>query len=312
MFRAMCKGTEGADEPGSESPQQSTRKGRKSTGEKIFSNNTQAFLVAAAVGIVRNKKQRPGEDTAQLIRGEYLRKEKQYNHFRQLIKSKFDAKTDHEIADFMVQFSEFGVRELYDEYHKTGDIDFARLSRLGNVGRTRAGKPLAVEDLMGLPVVDLVMMRETNALEFKSSLLWDYRQESSSKEMKLVVARAISCFMNSEGGILLIGVDDNRKILGLDRDLAQLHESLDEFERTLTNAINTHLGRINRSYMNVEFEKVENKDVAVISVKKSPHPVYVKCEGKKEEFHFRSGNSCQQLELSDATRYIKEHWSDLR
>jgi hypothetical protein len=309
MFRAMCKGTL---ETEVETSEESTKKRRKGAGEKVFSNATQAFLIAAAVGLKRNKREKPSEDTDYLIRGEYLRKDKNYNYFRQLIKSKFGARTEHEIVDFMVQFSEVGVRELYDEYHKTGDVDFVRLSRLGDVGKKQAGKPLAVEDLIGLTVADLVRMRETNALEFKSSLLWDYKQESPSKEMKLVVAKVISCFMNSEGGILLIGVDDNRKILGLARDLAQLHESLDEFERTLTNAINTHLGKINRSYVNVGFEKVENKDVAVISVMKSPYPVYVKCEGRKEEFYFRSGNSCQQLELSDATRYIKEHWPDLR
>lgn len=30
----------------------------------------------------------------------------------------------------MAQFAEFGVTELYDEFHKTGDVDFVRLSKL--------------------------------------------------------------------------------------------------------------------------------------------------------------------------------------
>jgi len=309
MFRAMCKGTEETEVGMSE---ESTKKHRKGASEKVFSNATQAFLIAVAVGLKRNKREKPSEDTAYLIRGEYLRKDKNYNYFRQLIKSKFDAKTEHEIADFMVQFSEVGVRELYDEYHKTGDIDFVRLSRLGDLGSTYAGKPQTIEQIMNLAVIDLIKIGETDAVEFKSSLTWDYKQKRQSKEMKLVVARVISSFMNSNGGILLVGVDDDRKILGLDKDLSQLHGSVDEFELTLTNAINTYLGKINRSYLSVRFEKVENKDIAVISVTKSPHPVYVKCEGKKEEFYFRSGNSCQPLELSEATQYIKEHWPDLR
>jgi len=130
MFRAMCKGTEESEAETSEKP---SKKRGKIASEKVFSNATQAFLVAVAVGVLRNKREKTSEDTAQLIRGEYLRKDKNHNYFKQLIKSKFDAKTDHEIVDFMVQFSEAGVRELYDEFHKTGDIDFVRLAKLASL-----------------------------------------------------------------------------------------------------------------------------------------------------------------------------------
>ncbi len=130
MFKSMYKGAEE-----SEAASGSKKKRGKTAPEKVFSNATQAFLVAVAVGLLKNKKQRHTEDTAQLIRGEYLRKDKNFNYFKQLIKSKFNACTDHEIVDLMIQFSEVGVRELYDEYHKTGDIDFVRLSKLGNLNQ---------------------------------------------------------------------------------------------------------------------------------------------------------------------------------
>jgi hypothetical protein len=97
---------------------------------KPFSSLTQAFLIAVAVGLVYNNKITP-EDSAQLIRGDYLRRDKNYDSFKQLIKSKYDAKTEVDVANFLVQFAEFGVTELYDEFHKTGDIDFVRLSKLG-------------------------------------------------------------------------------------------------------------------------------------------------------------------------------------
>lgn len=130
MFKSMYKG---ADE--SEPALDSGKKYRKTVTEKVFSNATQAFLVAVAIGLLKNKKQRNTEDTAQLIRGEYLRKDKNYNYLKQLIKSKFNVCTDHEIVDLMIQFSEVGVRELYEEFHKTGDIDFVRLSKLGDLSQ---------------------------------------------------------------------------------------------------------------------------------------------------------------------------------
>jgi hypothetical protein len=305
----MCRGTE----EGEVTSESKKKKLGKSASEKVFSNATQAFLVAVAIGILRNKKERVTEDMAQLIRGEYLRKDKNYNYLKRLIKSKFDARTDHEIVDLMIQFSEVGVRELYDEYHKTGDLDFVRLSKMGDLSfEAQPKKTQTLEETALVPAVDLIKNGETDFVEFKSSLAWDYKKQQPSKEMKMVIARAVSSFMNSNGGILLIGVADNRSLLGLDQDLAQLHNSYDEFELTFTNAINTYLGKVNRAYVSLKFEKVDGKDVAVVQVKKSPHPVYLKCEGKKEEFCIRSGNSCQPLDISEANLYIKGHWADLR
>lgn len=125
MFRSMCKGTDETEVGVAPEP----KKKSEVAAEKPFSNATQAFLIAVAIGILKNEKAKPS-DSAQLIRGEYLRKDKNYAYFKQLIKSRFGAKTDHDIASLMTQFAEFGVRELYNEYHKIGDIDFIRLSKL--------------------------------------------------------------------------------------------------------------------------------------------------------------------------------------
>ena len=173
-------------------------------------------------------------------------------------------------------------------------------------------KPLAPDELESVSLIDLIKNGESEVLEFKSSMLWDARKQQPSKELKTVIARTVASFMNFNGGILLIGVDDDKKIVGLDGDLSQLHESLDEFELTLTNLINTYLGKVNRVYVDLKFDKIDDKQIAVVRVKKSPHPVYVRSEGKKEEFCIRSGNSCQPLEVSEVNLYIKDHWPDLR
>ena len=127
MFTSMCRRTS------HESEERSEVKGKtRKSGDKPFSSLPQAFLVAVALGIIRDKKLKP-TDLAQLIRGEYLRKDKNYESFKQLIKSKFDAKTELDVVNLMAQFAEFGVTELYDEFHKTGDVDFVRLSKLGTL-----------------------------------------------------------------------------------------------------------------------------------------------------------------------------------
>jgi hypothetical protein len=90
MFASMCRKTS------HESEERSEVKGRTGkSSDKPFSSLPQAFLVAAALGIIRDKKLKP-EDSAQLIRGEYLRKDKNYEPFKQLIKSKFSARARSE------------------------------------------------------------------------------------------------------------------------------------------------------------------------------------------------------------------------
>ena len=52
--------------------------------------------------------------------------------------------------------------------------------------------------------------------------LWDYEEERYNKIMGFEIAKTISAFMNSEGGILLIGVKDDETILGLKKDFKLL------------------------------------------------------------------------------------------
>lgn len=172
-------------------------------------------------------------------------------------------------------------------------------------------KSQTVEEIADLSIQDLIKNDESNSVEFKSSLIWDYAKKKPDKSLLgMVIARTISCFMNSKGGIILIGVGDDKKVLGLENDLAQLDGSTDNFELHLTNVINKHLGKIKGTLVRVKFEKVEDKQVVALIIKESPRPVYLKHEGKTQ-FYIRSSNSCQPLDVSEATEYIKDHWPDL-
>lgn len=201
--------------------------------------------------------------------------------------------------------------EQYGSYAKKLESELLRSYE--KVTKGQVEKQPSPEELTQLSVIDLLKKGETDTLEFKASMIWDVKEKRPSKEMKVVIARTVASFMNSEGGILLIGVDDNGNVCGLADDLAQVHGKLDVFEQTFTNAINTYLvgGKVNRAYVGLRFEKAHDKDVAVATVKKSPRPVYVKSEGERE-FCIRSGNLCQKLDVSEVHEYIEDHWPDLR
>lgn len=116
MFNTMVK-----DESGPET--------EKETG-KPFAIMAQALLLAMALGIAMNDKRSPKERKQWLTRGEYIANTEGYKAIRQLLKSKYDLKSDKEVFDASLEYAEAGVRELFDEYKKTKDIDFLRISRI--------------------------------------------------------------------------------------------------------------------------------------------------------------------------------------
>jgi hypothetical protein len=69
------------------------------------------------------------------------------------------------------------------------------------------------------PISELIRLGESAVLEFKSTLQWDVRQAQANHNLRISVLRTVAAFMNSQGGTLVIGVDDDGTVLGLDRDL---------------------------------------------------------------------------------------------
>ena len=182
--------------------------------------------------------------------------------------------------------------------------------------KTEPEKIEPVAEVEKLPLLGLLQRDESETLEYKSSMLFDFKRQAPSKDLKIVIAKTVASFMNFNGGILLIGVRNDKTILGLEKDLSLLHNSLDEFELTFTNLVNLYLGKMNRAYVSISFEKVNGKEVAAVRVSKSPRPVFVRYKDDKgeqrEEFYIRAGNCSQLLDVCDASQYIKDHWPDLR
>lgn len=116
MYNTLC---------GEENEVEKRHKKRK---ESVFSSRTPAFFLAAAIGVVNNITAEVKKEK-QLTRREYIINHKGFEPFSQLIKSRYDVKTEQEIIDKLLEFQEAGIRELYDEYHKTGKIDFLRIYR---------------------------------------------------------------------------------------------------------------------------------------------------------------------------------------
>jgi predicted HTH transcriptional regulator len=154
----------------------------------------------------------------------------------------------------------------------------------------------------------LLASGEHQFVEFKSSLVWDYHQQRANKALHQPVMKTLVAFLNSSGGYLLIGVDDDRGVLGLEPDLSTLRKpTVDAFETAFNAAFNKMIGVEFREYIDVAFPKVEDKLICVVHVSPSNDPVFLVEKGD-EKFYIRTGNASQSLTISQANRYIQRRF----
>ena len=102
---------------------------------------------------------------------------------------------------------------------------------------------------------------ESKRLEFKSSLRWDTAKKAVNKNLEGVVVKSLAGFLNTEGGTLLIGVDDGGSAIGLAGDYGSLKgRSPDAFELHLQNVVARDLGEaMSASYLTVNFHEIDGR-----------------------------------------------------
>lgn len=159
---------------------------------------------------------------------------------------------------------------------------------------------------------DFIAAGESETLEFKGSLRWDFKQKQVNKVLEKVVARTIAAFMNSDGGTLIIGVSDEGDALGLESDFKTFgqRQDRDGWEQAFRNVLNNFLSKEVAALVEVTFSDFRDKTIAVIRADRALKPVYL-MDGQTAEFFVRSGNTTQQLDVKQSNDYIKQHFAAL-
>jgi hypothetical protein len=159
-------------------------------------------------------------------------------------------------------------------------------------------------------VVSLIARGESVELEFKSSARWDMRQDKPNKEMEAVIVKTVASFLNGEaGGTLLIGVDDDGAVLGLQHDYKTLgrKQDRDGFENWLTTLLLDAYGKDTSPLIRITFHEVDSKEVCRVIALPSGKPVFVR-DDKAEHLYIRTGNSTRLLSTREAIEYCKIRW----
>jgi dnd system-associated protein 4 len=156
---------------------------------------------------------------------------------------------------------------------------------------------------------DIILKGENDTTEFKSSLRWDYKLNQVTKDLEYVIAKGISAFLNSRGGKLFIGIDDEGNTLGLQNDYETLgkKQNKDGFSLKLQDLINNYLGKEFHQFITIQFEIVDEKEICIITITPSDKPVYVR-KNNTEEFFIRASASSQPMSIKQSHDYIELHW----
>ena len=155
---------------------------------------------------------------------------------------------------------------------------------------------------------ELILIGENEKLEMKSTLRFDLRQNIVNKNLEYVIAKTVSAFLNSEGGTLIIGVDDDGNALGLEKDIETFSKKdVDGFELHLRNIIKKHLGSNFEKHLKITFPIIDEKTICKVKILKSGKPVFANFEGK-DSFYVRNGNSSIPKNREEQSEYEKLHW----
>ena len=154
-------------------------------------------------------------------------------------------------------------------------------------------------------VNSLIREGESKRLEFKATLSFDLSKRTREKHLETSVLKTIVAFLNSEGGILLIGVSDDGYVSGLNQEIKTLDSTEDHFKLRLKSLIKEHIGEPYYPFIDYWFIDIDGKKVLFVDCKPSPE---LECYLDNRDFYVRTNPATDKLEGPELVKYIRNRF----
>ncbi len=200
--------------------------------------------------------------------------------------------------------------ENYEQF-----LDERRKILASHLNKFLAGITTTEEVISPVSLEDMIAQGESDELEFKATLRWDLKEAIVNKKLEEIILKTVAAFANSQGGTILIGVDDDGQILGLEYDYQSLGDAdRDEFELHLRNLLNQQFGvAFVTSYLDISFPAIDSAEISQVVIRPASKPIVTKFKDSNgrliERFFVRSGNSSQEIPMSQMQTYLQERFS---
>ena len=149
-------------------------------------------------------------------------------------------------------------------------------------------------------IKSLIDSGESDRVEFKSTLRWNLKSDSSDKRVEKAWLKSVVAFLNTDGGVLLVGVEDDGSILGM---AADQFANEDKYLLHVNNRIKQHIGLEFAGFIRYQLVPVDQEKVLMVECQPSPSPVFLKM-GNEEDFFIRVGPGSRQLSTSEVLSYV--------
>jgi hypothetical protein len=152
-------------------------------------------------------------------------------------------------------------------------------------------------------VTQLANMPESKTLEFKSTIRFNLHAEKNDKAIEQAWLKGVAAFLNTDGGVLLLGVSDDGAFHGIEKDN---FDNLDKAALHIKNLISKYIGVEYMKFVNIYTGTINNKQLVALSCKQSTKPAYLYVLNE-EQFYIRIGPSSTKLTTSQAVEHIVNH-----
>lgn len=161
-----------------------------------------------------------------------------------------------------------------------------------------------LQDSTQIPTAEIIEKGENDRIEFKASL---------SKRSAESVIRTVVAFLNSSGGTLFIGVDDYKKIVGIN---GFSYKDIDNYWNSFTACIQNRVEPCFSQHISMDIEEVQGKRIVRIDCTPAHKPALLTMVGveendRKDIFLIRTGP--KNIELKNKRQmidYIRDHFCD--
>ncbi|MFD9959215.1 DUF262 domain-containing protein [Amycolatopsis sp. NPDC058986] len=160
----------------------------------------------------------------------------------------------------------------------------------------------------------LIEADENKVAEFKSTGRKNLRTGERDDDIEWGVIKSITAFMNTYGGTLLVGVEDNTgKVVGIEEDFPYVaKKNVDGWELWLTDVVSRAVGKVAAAGLDVRMAKFDGGTVARIDVAPAAKPQFATpLKGdRRPRFLVRINNSTHELQGREAVDYQRGRWTD--
>ncbi len=175
-------------------------------------------------------------------------------------------------------------------YHRERELELAAGSDRKN----------SFQNLTEAGLSSVIEAGEGDSIEFKSTLRQNLHTEKADKKIENACLKTIAAFLNTQGGLLLIGVDDEGTALGLEADRFPNH---DRILLHLSHLAHTHLGGEFAPFYQGSIISHKGQDVLVVECLRATEPVYFRRD-QDEIFFVRSGPATKSLPPSEVVAWV--------